>query len=252
MNETLQTIQSLRTIHGNFADKAIADQDLTMILEAAVRAANASARQSYAIIVVNDREMMSKLCGYSGARMLVFCVDFTRLIDTAKHLQHAYEVADVIALITGATDAILAAQTAAIAAKSLGIDSLFTNGIHRGDIRRVYDLLGLPDTWCFPLIGLVLGFPDKEPEYKKGRLCGPGVIHFERYHRITPEETSQLVDKYDDPQRHLGLIQNWNEQGFAHYLEWFYTKWSAGRTTDTTQFWTILRATGFLKPGNEV
>jgi len=40
-------------------------------------------------------------------------------------------------------------------------------------------------------------------------------------------------------------------EGFPHYLEWFYTKWSAGRA-DTTQFWTILRATGFLKPGNTV
>ena len=86
MNETLQTIHSLRTIHGNFADKAITDHDVTTILDAAVCAANASARQSYAIIVVNDREMMAKLCGYSGARMLVFCVDFTRLVDTAKHL----------------------------------------------------------------------------------------------------------------------------------------------------------------------
>ena len=52
MNETIKTIHSLRTIHGDFSDKKIPDSDFDAILDASVRAANASARQSYSIIVI--------------------------------------------------------------------------------------------------------------------------------------------------------------------------------------------------------
>ena len=78
------------------------------------------------------------------------------------------------AFVTGSTNTILAAQTAVIAAKSLGIDSLLTNGVHRGDMERLWEMLGLPRQYCFPLIALVLGYAAKEPAYQKGRLSGPG------------------------------------------------------------------------------
>ena len=53
-NETLKTIHSLRTIHGNFSDKAVPDDTIRLIIGASVRAANASAYQSYSIVVVKD------------------------------------------------------------------------------------------------------------------------------------------------------------------------------------------------------
>jgi nitroreductase len=66
-NETLATIAKLRTIHGDFSDKAISDQDLETILGASVRAANASAFQSYSIVVVRDPAMQRTVCGYCPA-----------------------------------------------------------------------------------------------------------------------------------------------------------------------------------------
>ena len=60
MNQTLETIQNLRSIHGNFSEHEISEQDLTTIIEASLRAANASARQGYSVIVVEDREKMKK------------------------------------------------------------------------------------------------------------------------------------------------------------------------------------------------
>lgn len=48
-NDTLKTIHSLRTTHGDFADRDVSDRDLETILAAAVRAANASNAQNYAI-----------------------------------------------------------------------------------------------------------------------------------------------------------------------------------------------------------
>ena len=91
----------------------------------------------------------------------------------------------------------------------------------------MYRLLDLPKEYCFPLIALVLGYPKAEPAHReKGRLCGPGVIHFGTYHRLTPDEIATIVREYDDPQkRFLTLIDQWREKGYAHYLEYFFSKW---------------------------
>jgi nitroreductase len=186
MNQTLETIKSLRTIHGQFSDKKISDENLNIILQSAVRAANSSARQCYSIIVISNKEKMKKISEYVGDKLLVFCVDFTRLIDLAKHLSNECDVSDVLGFITGSTDTILAAQTACIAAKSLGIDSLFTQrGIHRKEIKQVFKLLNLPNKYCFPLVSLVLGYPKEEPSSKRERLLGPGIIHYETYNHLT-------------------------------------------------------------------
>ena len=250
MNDTLKTIHDLRSVHGNFSSQEINDEDLNLILDACVRAANASARQSYSIIVVEDRNLMKKLSGFAGSKALVFCVDYNRIIDAAEHLGHQFSVDGVIPFVTGSTDTILAAQTAAIAAKSMGIDSLFTNGIHRGDMTRVYELLGLPEKYCFPLIMLVLGYPQEEPSYLKGRLSGLGVVHYGKYHRVAADELEVLVQQYDDPEKHLGLNSTYNtSKGFEHYLDWFYTVWSSrgGKKEGKSQMYEILERIGFLE-----
>ena len=191
---------------------------------------------------------MQKLCGFQGSRALVFCVDYNRISDTATHLGHAFSADGIVPFVTGSIDTILAAQTAAIAARSLGIDSLFTNGIHRGDMTRVYDLLELPDRHCFPLIVLILGYADDEPAHLKGRLNGPGVVRWGKYHRLTGAELDGLVARYDEPEAHLGLNDLWREQGMAHYLDWFYVVWSkrGGQRTGKSQMSELLGKVGFL------
>ncbi len=243
MNETLKTINSLRTIHGDFSSEEISSEDIETILQASIKAANASARQSYSIIVINDKEIMEKLCGYSGSRLLLYCVDYTRLSDVAIHLGFQFERKDLTGFITGSTDTILAAQTAAIAAKSMGIDSLFTNGIHRGEPNRVYELLDLPREQCFPLIALVLGYPSEKITTKKARIT-EGLIHYGKYKRLTAEQMDKLVQKYDDPSEQLMLTDQWKED-FEHYLDWFYVNWS--QKGDTSRIDNLLKDTGFLK-----
>jgi hypothetical protein len=63
-NGSLKTIRGLRTIHGNFLDKPIAEPTLQTILQSSVRAANASNMQSFSIVVVKDRKTMGDVCGY--------------------------------------------------------------------------------------------------------------------------------------------------------------------------------------------
>jgi len=221
-NETLATINGLSTTHGTFTDQPVADADIETVLQASVRAANASARQSYSIIVVRDRERQRALTGYCAGVTLVYCIDYNRHMAQAAHLGLDFDGGGFTLFVTGATDTALAAQTGAIAARSLGLDSMFTNGLHRGDIERVYDLLDLPRSACFPLVALLLGRAEKATPHQKGRLTGPGVIHWDRYHLPEGGELDQLVADYDDPDLNLAVNDAWRKQGFDHYLQWLY------------------------------
>lgn len=234
MNETIRIIENLKTVR-NFSDRNITEEHLSVILKSCVNAATASARQTYSIIVVEDKEVMKKI-GYTGSRMLVFCVDFNRAIDMAEYLGFQYKHGiPIVDFITGSTDTILAAQTAAITAKSLGIDSFFSNCVHRGNINRIYDLLNLPEKYCFPLIALILGYSDEKKSKltKKGRLSGPGVIHFNKYHTLDKQESENIVLEYDSQDKHfLSLIDDWREKGYNHYLDYFYEKWCSCSRVD--------------------
>jgi nitroreductase len=249
MDETLKTIHSLRSIHGNFSDRRISDDDLETILGAAVRAANAGNMQTYSIIVVDDRAVMKELCMYVGSVALVFCVDHSRVVDTANHLGHNFSPKTVGWFITGSTDAILSAQTACIAARSLGIDSLFTSSLFRGDFTRVHRLLDIPEKYCFPLITLVLGYPKREPKHRKGRLYSTGIIHRGKHRRMTAGRLEEIVNEYDDPERHMTIpaIGGWRKRGFKHYLDLIFTWWGAGdEDEDSRQLFAALMKTGFF------
>ena len=251
VNETLKTIQSLRTIHGNFKDQAIPDETIDLIVHSCLRAANSSNMQTYSIVVVKDREKMRQVCTYAGSCMLLFCVDYTRLRAGAASLGHPYHPDNIVSFVTGSINASLAVQTAVIVAKSLGVDSLITNGIHRGDMERVCKLLDLPQDYCFPLIAVVLGYPTEEPDHLMGRLYGPGVIHREKYHQLTQEELERMISIYDDKERYLALNADWDKQGHKHYLDWLFKAWlgrSSKPTERETQMLQLLKRSRFVEP----
>ena len=249
-NDTLKTIHRLRSTHGNFLDKPIPDETLQTILQAGVRAAGASNNQSYSIIVVKDRPMMKDLCGYQGSCLLLYCADYNRMKASAAALGYDYQPGSIVDFVNATINTMLAAQTAVIAARSLGVDSLLTNGVHRGDMERHWKLLDLPATHCFPLIALVLGYADRAPAYRTGRLDGLGVIHEGKYHRLTSAEVEQLTRRYDDKERHLGLNTDWDTQGYKHYLDWYFKAW-VGRNLQPgareTQMLRLLKRSGFVE-----
>jgi hypothetical protein len=204
--------------------------------------------QSYSIVVVKDREIMKQVCTYRGSCLLLYCVDYNRMKTLAEHLGHSFFPDNMTEFVTAGINTVLAVQTAAIAARSLGIDYLITNGIHRGDMARLWKLLDLPAQHCFPLIAMVLGYPTAEPAFQKGRLDGPGIIHYEKYHKLTKDETEEMVRQYDDPQRHLAL-ESWNAGQSRHYLDWVFTQWwpAPKPTEQETQILRFLKRSGFVE-----
>lgn len=249
-NETLETIHNLHTTHGNFSSKEIPDNEIEQVRLASIKAANSSNMQTYSIIEIRDKELMKSVCGYTGSCLLLYCVDYNRLIESAESLGLSYFPGDMTAFVTGSINTSIAAQTAVIAARSLGIDSLLTNGIHRGNIDRHWNLLNLPEKHCMPLIALVLGYADQEPDHIVGRLDGKEIFHQQTYQKPDAEALEKITAKYDDPKLHLGLNPTWQEQGYEHYLEWLFKKWlgrDAKPKDAETQLYQQLKKRGFVE-----
>lgn len=246
INETIKTIYSLRSIR-KFSEKEISENDMETILDASVRAANSGGRQIYSIIVIDDKELLAKHF-YNAYKALVFLVDYNRWRDCATHLNYSIPINDIRAFVASSMDTMLAAQTAAIAAKSLGIDSLFTTSLYREKLDDVYKMLNLPEKYCFPYVSLCLGYALEEPEIKKGRVK-KGVIHYGKYQRLSNEELDKLIEEYDDEDNHLSLSkkEKWVKEGFKHYLDLYYSRWARPSSkAKMEEFYRMLEKTGFL------
>ena len=224
MNRTLRDIHGLRSIHGDFSDRGISDAKMDIILSAAVRAASSSARQPYSIILIDDRNTMRELTGYAGARLAVFCVDLHRLSVIAGKLGYTVNEEPPEEMVTLRFDVALAVQTAVIAARSLRIDSLITNGINRTGIDRARERLRLPDG-CTPLMSVVFGYSANRRAKPKGRVFDDTIIHRGQYATFTGDRADRVISQFDDPSNRLGLHDGWKADGFAHYHDWFFTKW---------------------------
>lgn len=219
MNETLRTIHKLHTTHGDFLPRPLPREHLDAILDASIRAANASNAQNYAIIVVEDPAVMKEVAGCIAPVMLLYCVDLQRNMDLAQHLGCTYAGDPAWVMLTCVSDAAFAAQTAVIAAHGLGINTLFTNSTQRGDPRRIWKFLDLPPRNCFPIIALYLGYAASQPAKRSARLKEPGVIHRGKYQRRDPATLDQLVAITDAPEF---SDLKWRDEGHAHYLTAFF------------------------------
>jgi len=224
MNKTLETIDNLRSIHGNFADREIVESNMDLIINASLKAATGGCLQSYSIIDIDDKELMEKICGYRGSRTLVFLADVNRHNSCGEYLGKKFPAPGFSYFMMAVSDAILAAQNAVVAARSLGIDSLVNTGIHRADQEELFRLLNLPEKNCFPLISVVFGYTDEEPSFTKGRLNGPAIVHKNRYALPNEQLIKKIIHEYDDPQKHLSLSDTWKEK-YNHYLEYVYSEW---------------------------
>lgn len=249
MNDTLKTIHSQRSTHGDFLPDGVSIADQETILAAAVRAPSASNRQAYSIIVVEDRVVMQELLGYQAGLALIFCNDTTRLDDLANSLGVDYPLNPTSRLTTGIFDVGCAAQNAALAATSLGWGTLFTNGLHRGELRRSWRILGLPDQNCLPIIALLVGKPAHEGMPKQ-RWHGPGLIHRGTYQRLTPEQIQAQINAMDHPEPGLQAdYEDYQANGFTHRLSAYFASSVGGPAHDTQHphpLDSVLLETGFI------
>lgn len=178
------------------------------ILHAATRAPTAGAMMLYTIIEVEQqafKDQLAETCDHqpfiaTAPYVLLFLADYQRWVDlyaAAGCEQRAAELGINTRpptegdLVLALMDALIAAQTAVIAAESLGIGSCYI-----GDIIENWEthqaLFGLP-RYTFPAALLCFGRPAKtQPKQLVPRFDRKFIVHTDHYRRFSVEELNDL------------------------------------------------------------
>lgn len=124
----MDTILKHRSIR-KYSQRDIEEEKLTAILNAASRASTTGNMQVYSIIVTRDQVIKEKLWESHFKQGMVleapvhltFCADFNRFTKWCKQRNADPGYDNFLSFFTGAIDALLAAQNAALAAEDMGL-----------------------------------------------------------------------------------------------------------------------------------
>lgn len=172
LNPRLDFIFSRRSVR-KFQDGEISKEILTDLLEAAMAAPSAVARDPWHFLVIRDRAVLErithilpngKMLGKAGAGIIV-CGD----IEKAHDKQESFMLQD----LSAATENIL------LAANALGLGSCWL-GIHprRERIEEIKKLFKLPEN-IIPMCGIALGRPVEKPEPRT--RYNDELVHWENW-----------------------------------------------------------------------
>lgn len=225
MNEIINLLRNQSSTRKNqFSNIDIRSEDIETIKASVLKTANASNRQSYSVIVLDTNQAIS--LGLTGNKVFLFCIDFYRLHRLAELLNQNFDSQYLMQFVTALTDISMLAQSTILAAQSLEIDTLITNEIYHNKLDKAFDSLNIPEKYVFPMLAVCLGYSNVEGKAQKGRLALNQIFNDGKYKQLMDDEVLALITEYDDQVKNIGLVKDWDEKGYQHYLDWFFEKWS--------------------------
>ncbi len=179
------------------------------IVAAGQRASTSSNLQTYSVVVLTeaaDRQRMAELCGNQkhiaeAPVFLAWIADLARLDRACQLRGYTQDTAYLESFLIAATDAVIAAQNAALAAESLGLGICYIGSI-RNRPQEVIQMLGLPRL-TFPITGMTVGWPER-PAKVKPRLPLKAILHWDRY---DPSAYDEALAEYDQAMMATGLYE---------------------------------------------
>jgi nitroreductase len=217
MNQVMQVLLNRKSVRA-YEERAISEEAKAEILRATLRAPTAGNMMLYSVIEVSDqgiKDTLAKTCDNQpfiarAPLVLLFLADYQRWWDyfAASRVEAlARERGEPVRrpqegdLMIACCDALIAAQTAVIAAESLGIGSCYI-----GDIMENYethrDLFGLPQ-YALPVCLVCFGYPTRQQQ-ERPQLprFDEKFIVFENKYR--PLGESELREMFRDREARLG------------------------------------------------
>ncbi len=226
MNETLNLIENRKSVRA-YEPRPIGLEERNAIVHAALRAPTAGNQMLYSILDIEDQVIKDRLAVTCDDQpfvakaplVLMFLADYQRWFDFFQHsgVAELCRTKDIPFrkpqegdLMLAISDALIAAQTAVIAAESIGIGSCYI-----GDIMEHYeihrDLLHLPE-YTFPIAMVCFGFPTEQQKARPRpmRYSEELIVFKDVYRRLTPLELD-VMDKAT-PVRAVGDSLNSGQQ----------------------------------------
>ena len=210
MNETLSVIANRKSIRA-YQPGPLAPGQRDAIVGAALRAPTAGNQMLYSILEIEDQGLKDRLAVSCDEQpfiakaplVLVFLADYQRWFDFFRHsgveelcrrTGKPFRTPEEADLMLALSDALIAAQTAVIAAESMGVGSCYIGDIMENfELHR--ELLGLSE-FTFPIAMVCFGLPtDGQRRNPPRSRYREGLVVFkDAYRRLAPEELAELED----------------------------------------------------------
>ena len=196
MNDFYRLTKAHRSIR-KYKETPVADDVLKRVLQAATTASSSGNMQTYSIVVTKAAELKKRMFKphfeqsmvIDAPVFLTFCADFHRMRKWLELSEAPDNFDNFISFMIATIDAVLASQSAALAAESEGLGICFL-GTTLVSCNQISEILNCPQN-VVPVVGFSLGYPAEEPA-PRGRLPLEGVVHFETYKDYSDQATKNL------------------------------------------------------------
>ncbi|MDD3078247.1 MAG: NADPH-dependent oxidoreductase [Paludibacter sp.] len=246
----LDILNQRRSIR-KYTSEKISNKLMTELLQAAAQASNTGNMQAYSVVVTTDDEIKKQLAPAhfnqpmitSAPAVLTFCADFNRFSKWCEQRNAEPGYDNFQSFMATAIDALLFAQTFAIAAESkgLGICYLGTTTYNAGEI---IETLNLPKL-VVPVTTITVGYPAENPPLTD-RLPLESVVHYEKYENYNAEKIDILYATKENSEFYQNFVRENNKETLAQvFTDIRYSKKNNEFFSD--KFINILKRQGFLK-----
>lgn len=206
MNETISTQLAHRSIR-QFTDQPVGEETMGTLFDVAMAAPTSRGFQHAGIIRIKSPELRQELARIGtqpyiadAPELMVFIVDTRRnyrILEEQGLDTSVATSADVFR--EGFTDALLMAQNLAVAAESLGLGVCYLGSV-LNDYVALIKALKLP-AYTFPVVGLMLGHPNQEPQLK------PRM----------PKQMRVMEDTYSEPESWMATLTEYDAEMHTYY-----------------------------------
>ena len=203
MNQTIKTLKNHKSIR-RFKSIELSDEILREIIACGIRASSSGNMQGWSLIVTKDKKQREKIYKIHRKQKMIleapvtltFLSDFHRTLTwlEAKSTKKSFD--DLLGFLTGATDAIIAAQAMVVAAESLGLGACYMGTTWWG-ADELSKLFKLPDN-VFPVTSLVLGQPNESINKIRDRLPFESMVFEEEYKSFTKDEILKFYKEKEE------------------------------------------------------
>jgi nitroreductase len=214
MNQIIEELLSRKSVRA-YEDKSIPEELREIILKSAMRAPTAGNQMLYSIIEIDSQEVKNVLAVTCDDQpfiakapyVLLFLADYQRWYDyflasgvpeLCREKGTELRKPEEGDLFLACCDALIAAQTAVVAAESFGIGTCYIGDIME-NYERHKELLDLPE-YVFPIALICFGYPTEQQKQRPQpeRYKQEYVVFKDKYRRLSSDEFKDMFRSSDE------------------------------------------------------
>ena len=244
----MENLKLRRTIR-KYQSKDISAELLNDLLESAFRASTVGNMQAYSVVVTRDAARKARLAPahfnqpmvQEAPVVLTFCIDLHRFSEWCKLRKAQPGYNNFEWFVTGAIDALLAAQTFCVAAEEKGLGICYL-GTTTYNPQMIIEALELPEL-VFPITTVTVGWPAENPA-QVDRLPLEAIVHDETYHDYTAEAIDRLYAYKESLPENMRFVEENQKETLAQvFTDVRYTQ--KDNEAMSVKLWEVMKKQGF-------